>query len=93
MKNPHAGSGRFAVTAAALASCCLFALGGCGQKGALYLPDHNPKQAVPASATPPATSAPADANAAPAPAPAAAPAADGTTTRKVPRDPDPSTAR
>jgi len=82
----HAIHNRFAA-AAAVAAFSLGALCGCGQKGALYLPDHNPKQAVPAStATPtPAPPAPADAN--------AAPAADGTTTRKAPRDPDPSTAR
>ena len=71
--------------AAAAAALCACALCGCGQKGALYLPDHDPKQAVPASAAVPAPPAPPDAN--------AAPAKDSTTTRKAPRDPDPSTAR
>ena len=71
--------------AAAAAALCAFALSGCGQKGALFLPDHNPKQAVPASAAVPAPPAPPDAN--------AAPATDSTTTRKAPHDPDPSTAR
>jgi putative lipoprotein len=53
---------------------------GCGQKGALYLPDPAP-QAVPA---PPGGAAP--------PAPAA-PADDEATRRKTPTTPDPATAR
>ncbi|HVO00105.1 MAG TPA: lipoprotein [Steroidobacteraceae bacterium] len=82
--NDRSTSWRLAPTAAA-AALCACALCACGQKGALYLPDHNPKQAVPASAAVPAPPAPPDAN--------AAPATDGTTTRKAPRDPDPATAR
>lgn len=74
---------RLAATAATAAALCLCALCGCGQKGALYLPDHTPRVVVPANAPPPP--APADAN--------AAPATDGTTTRKAPRDPDPANAR
>jgi predicted small lipoprotein YifL len=57
--------------------CAACALCACGQKGALYLPDHAPQPVI----APPA--APADAATAPG----------TTTTRKVPRDPDPATAR
>jgi hypothetical protein len=56
---------------------------GCGQKGALYLPDPAP-QAVPA---PPAGAAP------PLPAAPAAPADDEATRRKTPSTPDPASAR
>jgi len=56
--------------------------GGCGQKGALYLPDRAP-QAVPApsgGATPDAT-------------PPATPAGDQAARRKTPSTPDPATTR
>jgi len=62
-----------AAAAAALGMCTLC---GCGQKGALYLPDHTPQPVI----------------SPPAPSSGSAPAPD-TTTRKAPRDPDPSTAR
>jgi predicted small lipoprotein YifL len=85
------------LTAVAIWGLC--ALCGCGQKGALYLPDHAPQPvlsapveappAVPAAA--PATAPAATPDSAP-PAGAAAPP-DTTTTRKAPRDPDPTTAR
>ena len=53
---------------------------GCGQKGALYLPDPAPQgvPAPPGSAAPPAPAAPAD---------------DEGTRRKTPTTPDPATAR
>ena len=57
---------------------------GCGQKGALYLPDPVP-QAVPAP--PPAGATPA------APAAPAAPTDDEATRRKTPATPDPASAR
>jgi hypothetical protein len=56
---------------------------GCGQKGALYLPDPAP-QAVPA---PPAGTTPT------APAAPAAPTDDEATRRKTPTTPDPASAR
>jgi predicted small lipoprotein YifL len=56
---------------------------GCGQKGALYLPDPAP-QAVPA---PPARATPD------APATPAAPTDDEATRRKTPTTPDPASAR
>jgi len=78
---------------AKLAALCLAAaLGGCGQKGSLYLPDAAPKAvpAAPASkptAAPAGTAAPA---AAPSPASPATPAADDPATRrKTPTLPDP----
>ena len=51
------------------------ALGGCGQKGPLYLPDHKPQAVTPA--TPAATPAPAAAPESPQ-----APAAPGTPPKK-----------
>jgi predicted small lipoprotein YifL len=60
--------------------------GGCGQKGALYLPDPAPHAvpAPPASATPAAT---------PAADEAATPADDEAARRKTPSAPDPATTR
>ncbi len=68
----------------------LLVSGGCGQKGALYLPDPAPKPvpAAPGSATPDATP-----DAAPAATPAASPADDDAARRKTPGTPDPATAR
>ena len=77
---------------AAVATCGLLALCACGQKGALYLPDHAPQLVLPAPAAAPAAAAPAAADAATSPD-AAATAPDTTATRKAPRDPDPATAR
>ena len=74
---------------AAVATCGLLALCACGQKGALYLPDHAPQLVLPAPAAAPAAAA-ADAATSPD---AAATAPDTTATRKAPRDPDPATAR
>jgi predicted small lipoprotein YifL len=73
---------------AALAMWIVWGASGCGQKGALYLPDRAP-QTVPAPATAPA------ANAAPAASapPAAAVPEDQAKTRKTPRIPDPVTAQ
>jgi predicted small lipoprotein YifL len=65
-----------------LAVCLLSILGGCGQKGGLYLPDEAPAK-VPAK--PPA--------AAPAVPPGTPPADDPATRRKLPPTPDPSTAQ
>ena len=63
--------------AAIAAWCAMLGVGGCGQKGALYLPDPVP-QAVPApAAVPPATPTPDD----------------EATRRKTPRIPDPATAQ
>jgi hypothetical protein len=76
--------------------------GGCGQKGALYLPDPAPHAvpAPPASATPAATptttpaATPADGEAAtPAADEAATPADDEAARRKTPSAPDPATTR
>ena len=61
---------------ASLVACALLGLCGCGQKGALYLPDPAP-QTVPATASQPA----------PATAP---PAAEQATRGKAPRLPDPA---
>lgn len=58
---------RLAALLAGLAAAA--ALGGCGQKGPLYLPDHKPQAVTPA--TPAAAPAPAAAPESP-PAPAAA---------------------
>ena len=61
---------------ATLVACALLGLGGCGQKGALYLPDPVP-QAVPATAS--------------APAPATVPpTAEEATRGKATRLPDPA---
>jgi len=78
---------------AALALCASLSLGGCGQKGPLYLPDR-PAQTVPAPAAGAAapTAAPAVAPTA-APAAAPTPAADAATRRRTPPVPDPSTAQ
>jgi predicted small lipoprotein YifL len=73
--------------AAAAAALILCALCGCGQKGALYLPDHAPQ---PVSSPPALPAVPAEVP--PAPSSDSAPAPD-TTTRKAPRDPDSATAR
>lgn len=80
----------------ALVSAC--ALCACGQKGALYLPDHTPQPVIAPPAAPAAPAATSITPAAPASDPTAAPSPDtatspDTTTRKVPRDPDPTTAR
>ena len=66
---------------ASLVACALLGLGGCGQNGALYLPDPVP-QAVPAApaAAAPATVAPT----------AVAPTAEEPTRGKAPRLPDPA---
>ena len=60
--------------------CALLGVGGCGQKGALYLPDRTPEAvpATPAATTVPATRTPADEEA---------------TRRKIPQTPDPATAQ
>jgi predicted small lipoprotein YifL len=68
---------RWQAAAVAMGLC---ALCGCGQKGALYLPDHAPQPVM----SPPAIPAPQAQQPAPAP---------DTTTRKAPREPDPATAR
>jgi len=52
----------------------LLGLAGCGQKGALYLPERKPA-VVPATPAAPAPAAPAPAAPAPAPAPTSPPAA------------------
>jgi len=67
-------------------ACLLPELSGCGQKGALFLPDPRP-QAVPAA---PATATPATAT--PGPATPDTPA-DTPATRKAPRTPDPAAQR
>jgi predicted small lipoprotein YifL len=77
----------------------LLVTAGCGQKGALFLPDPAP-QAVPApapgSATPeaaPNATPDATPDATSATAPAATPADDAAARRKTPSTPDPATAR
>ena len=68
--------------AAALVMCSA----GCGQKGALYLPDASPQAVKTAPATP----------AAPTPAatvPAATPPVEDPARRKTPTDPEPPTTR
>ena len=66
---------------AALVACTLLGLCGCGQKGALYLPDPAPQAVPAATAAPPPTAA----------APAAAKSAEEEATRgKAPRLPDPA---
>jgi hypothetical protein len=72
--------------------------GGCGQKGALFLPDSAPRAVptTPSSATPAATpdAAPAATpDAAPAAMPADTPADDEAARRKTPSTPDPAAAR
>ena len=71
---------RICATIAAL--CLAAALGGCGQKGSLYLPDAAPK-AVPAA--PAGTAAPAT--------PGTPAADDPATRRKTPTLPDPESAQ
>ena len=56
----------------------LLAVNGCGQKGALYLPDAAPQTVPAATVVTPATPAAAD---------------DSDTRRKIPRTPDPATAQ
>ena len=65
--------------AAAAAALSLCTLCGCGQKGALYLPDRGPQPVL----SPPAVPAVPSSESAPAP---------DTTTRKAPREPDPARA-
>ena len=82
---------------AALAALCLAAaLGGCGQKGSLYLPDAAPKAvpAAPASKPTTAPAATAPPAAAPSPVSPATPAADDPATRrKTPTLPDPESSQ
>ena len=67
---------------AALAALCLAAaLGGCGQKGSLYLPDAAPKAVPAAPASKPTT------------APATPAADDPATRRKTPTLPDPESSQ
>jgi len=96
-------------TCATLAALCLAAaLGGCGQKGSLYLPDAAPKAvpAAPASkptTAPAGTAAPASAPSPVSPAPPATPATpampatpaadDPATRRKTPTLPDPESSQ
>jgi 2-oxoglutarate dehydrogenase E2 component (dihydrolipoamide succinyltransferase) len=91
---------RMELRLAAVAAWGLCVLCGCGQKGALFLPDHAPQPVLSApAAAPTAPATPAAPATAPAPAAEAATAPDATTTpdtpttRKAPRDPDPTTAR
>jgi predicted small lipoprotein YifL len=84
------------ICAILVAVCLAAALGGCGQKGSLYLPDAAPKPvpAVPASkptAAPAGTAAHASA---PSPVSPATPAADDPATRrKTPTLPDPESSQ
>ena len=82
---------------ATLAALCLTAaLGGCGQKGSLYLPDAAPKPvpAAPASKPTTAPAATAPPAAAPSPVSPATPAADDPATRrKTPTLPDPESSQ
>jgi len=67
---------------ATLAALCLTAaLGGCGQKGSLYLPDAAPKPVPAAPASKPTT------------APATPAADDPATRRKTPTLPDPQSSQ
>ena len=67
---------------ATLAAVCLTAaLGGCGQKGSLYLPDAAPKAVPAAPASKPTT------------APATPAADDPATRRKTPTLPDPESSQ
>ena len=67
---------------ATLAALCLTAaLGGCGQKGSLYLPDAAPKAVPAAPASKPTT------------APATPAADDPATRRKTPTLPDPESSQ
>ena len=79
---------------ATLAALCLTAaLGGCGQKGSLYLPDAAPKS-VPAAPASKSTTTPAGAAAPASPATPATPAADDPATRrKTPTLPDPESSQ
>jgi predicted small lipoprotein YifL len=61
------------------ASGLLLGAGGCGQKGALYLPDPAP-QSVPTTTAQPPTATPAAAD-------------EDTTKRKLPRPPDPAASQ
>jgi predicted small lipoprotein YifL len=90
------------ICAIIVAVCLAAALGGCGQKGSLYLPDAAPKP-VPAAPASKPTTAPAG-TAAPASAPSpvspatpttpATPAADDPATRrKTPTLPDPESSQ
>jgi len=79
---------RICATLAAL--CLAAALGGCGQKGALYLPDAAPKAIPAAPASKPATAPAGTAT----PATPSAPAADDPATRrKTPTLPDPESSQ
>jgi predicted small lipoprotein YifL len=84
------------ICAILVAVCLAAAVGGCGQKGSLYLPDAAPKP-VPAAPASKPTTAPAG-TAAPASAPSpvspATPAADDPATRrKTPTLPDPESSQ
>ena len=72
------------LTVVVFAAGALLACGGCGQKGALYLPDPAP-QAVPQTPAGPETPA--------APAAATPQPADAATRGKAPRLPDPAKAQ
>jgi predicted small lipoprotein YifL len=90
------------ICAIIVAVCLAAALGGCGQKGSLYLPDAAPKPvpAVPASkptTAPAGTAAPASAPSPVSPAtpttPATPAADDPATRRKTPTLPDPESSQ
>jgi predicted small lipoprotein YifL len=87
------------ICAILVAVCLAAALGGCGQKGSLYLPDAAPKPvpAAPASkptTAPAGTAAPASAPSPVLPATPATPAADDPATRrKTPTLPDPESSQ
>jgi predicted small lipoprotein YifL len=90
------------ICAILVAVCLAAALGGCGQKGSLYLPDAAPKPvpAAPASkptTAPAGTAAPASAPSPVSPATPATPATpaadDPATRRKTPTLPDPESSQ
>jgi predicted small lipoprotein YifL len=87
------------ICAILVAVCLAAAVGGCGQKGSLYLPDAAPKPvpAAPASkptTAPAGTAAPASAPSPVSPATPATPAADDPATRrKTPTLPDPESSQ
>jgi predicted small lipoprotein YifL len=90
------------ICAILVAVCLAAALGGCGQKGSLYLPDAAPKPvpAAPASkptTAPAGTAAPASAPSPVSPATPATPvtpaADDPATRRKTPTLPDPESSQ
>jgi predicted small lipoprotein YifL len=90
------------ICATLTALCLAAALGGCGQKGSLYLPDAAPKPVPAAPASKPATAPAGTAAPASAPSPVspatpttpATPAADDPATRrKTPTLPDPESSQ